>query len=593
MPFLTKVRLLTVIFGVTFLAILGKLFYWQIFASENLSAAADSQHFYIQYLPAKRGEIRFSDNSSLVSNRNAFLLYANLAKLTAPRDEVAKKLAQILAPEVPYVATDSSRPSGELPSQFLEQTEKNLESKIFDRLSTTNAVWINLAHFVSRPAKEKISALNLPGIAFADEETRDYPEASMAAHLVGFVGSDQNGNPLGYFGLEGFYNRELEGRSGEIRIEKDAFGRPIAIGSEERRDEQNGHDLATTIDPAVQLFVEKELQKGISDWQAAGGTAIVMRPDNGAIVAMSSFPHYDPANFSYYPTSWYKNPAIADLFEPGSIMKPIIMAAAINENKITPQTRCTRCDGPREIGGFTVHTFNNTYHPNSTMTDVLVNSDNTGMIFVGEQLGFDKIYSYLQKFGFGQKTGVDLQEEEGGKLRKFSDYYPLDRATINFGQGIAVNSLQMVKAMAVIANGGFSVTPHVVSQIESGDKTVNLPWPAGSRVISETTSKTLAEMLVQVANESPEHFPKDRIAELADFRIAAKSGTAQIAVGGEYAKQGTNATLLGFFPAEQPQFVILVKLNEPLVRPWGSDTAGPIFFAIVRDLIHYYSISPK
>ncbi len=593
MSFNTRVRLVVIVFGLVYLGLLAKLFYWQIISNEKLSAQADDQHFYTQLLPAKRGEIKFADLAPLVSNKQSYLLYANLIKVTGDKNQIANELATILAPEVPLVSTTSAEVSSDEQNRFLKDTEQQLQQKFYDKLTLPNAVWMNLAHFISRQSQEKINQLNLPGLSFTDEQNRDYPESSMAAHVVGFVGSDQNGNPKGYFGLEGFYDRELSGRPGEIRIEKDAFGRPIAIGSEERQNNQNGHDLVTTIDRSAQLFVEKELQQGISDWKATGGTAIVLNPQDGAIIAMANFPRYDPANFSYFPTSWYKNPAIADLYEPGSIMKPMIMAAAINEGKVTPDTHCTQCNGPAPIGGYLIHTFNNSYHPNSTMTEVLINSDNTGMIFVGKQLGFDKLYDYLQKYGFGKPTGVDLEEEEGSSLRPKSNYVSVDQATIAFGQGIAVNSLQMVRALSTIANGGYLVTPHLVQRIITDKETITLPWPKGQRVISETTAKTVAEMLVRVADESPEHFPKDRIKELSNYRIAAKSGTAQIAVGGAYAKQGTNATLIGFFPAENPRFVVFVKLNEPEVRPWGSDTAGPVFFSIIRDLIEYYGIPPQ
>lgn len=226
------------------------------------------------------------------------------------------------------------------------------------------------------------------------------------------------------------------------------------------------------------------------------------------------------------------------------------------------------------------------------MTNVLVNSDNTGMVFVGRKLGFDLLYQYVQKFGFGQKTGVDLEEEVSGDLKSKNAFYPIDQATMTFGQGIAVTSLQMLKGYAALANGGYLITPHVVSAIIDQNRQIPLSWPNGPQVISQTTAKAVTEMLVHVADESPEHFPKDRIPELAHFRIAAKSGTAQIAVAGHYITSGTTATMVSYFPADKPRFLVLVKLDEPTVRPWGSDTAGPVIFAIARDLLEYYGISP-
>lgn len=583
MNFSAKVRLLVAIFFVGFLLVLFKMAYWQIIISGSLIAAAESQHFYTLSIPAKRGEIKSSDGFSLASDKNAFLFYASLPKLPNDKNMVADKVSEILAPEIPLVATDSS----------LIKTKEILKENILAKISVPNAVWANLSHFLDSTIKKKIEDLNISGLGFVEEEARDYPEGSSSAHFLGFVGFDKVGNPKGYFGLEGYYDRELSGRPGELRVEKDALGRPIAIGEESRRDKQDGSDLITTVDRGVQLFVEKYLEEGIQTWKANGGTAIVMDPANGAIIAMASFPRYDPANFSYYPGKLYNNPAVAVLYEPGSIIKPLVVAAAINENKVTPETRCLDCDGPKKIGEYYIHTFDNKYHPNLTMTEVLINSDNTGMVFVGEKLGFTSLYSYMKRYGFGQKTGVDLQEEEEGSLRLLNEYYPIDQANMAFGQGIAVNALQMMRAWSVLANEGYLVTPHLVSSIKAQDKEIKLNYnKKGERVISPSTVMTVREMLVRVARESATQYPLNRIPELTKYRIAAKSGTAQISTGGKYKETGTTASVIGFFPVDNPKFLVMVKLNEPEVRQWGSDTAGPIFFSIIRDLAAYYRIIP-
>lgn len=549
-----------------------------------MAAEAESQHFYTLVIPAKRGEILFSDKTPLVSNKSAYLLYANLEKLTKSKAQISKALSAILHTQIPLVAS----PGAEITSE-----EKELETKILDRLNFKNVIWVNLAHFVTRDSREKITALKFAGLDYAAEDARDYPEGSMAAHLTGFVGANRVGDPKGYFGLEGNYERELSGMPGIVRIEKDAFGRPIAIGSEERLEKKDGSTLLTTLDRAVQLFTEKNLDQGIKDWKASGGSAIVMDPRTGAIIAFANFPKYDPANFPYYASKLYKNPGVADLFEPGSIFKPLVMSAAINENKVTPETRCDNCAGPRYVGGYYIHTFNNHYQPNLTMTETLINSDNTGMTFVGEKLGFTNLMVYVKNYGFGAKTGVDLEEEEGGDLRKKEDFYEIDKATLTFGQGIAVNALQMARAFSALANGGNLVTPHIVDKIQTGDKIIPLAFPKGKRVISPSTAQTIREMMVQVCDQSPTHFPRDRTHGLDGFRISCKSGTAQIALGGTYKEKGTIASVIGFFPADHPKYLVYVKLNEPEVRPWGSDTAGPIFFAIVRDLINHYGIPPN
>lgn len=582
MNFFLKTRFLGTVFLIVFGLIFAKLFFLQVISAANFSALADQEHFYTLSIPARRGEIKTSDGLALASNKDAFLFYVNLAKMTADKKDTAEKMADILSVSVPLIATDSSR----------EKNKADLGKSLWEKFELKDVIWVNLAHFLKENAKKQINDLKIAGLGFAEEQARDYPESSTAAHLLGFVGFNDLGNPKGYFGLEGFYERELAGKPGQLRQEKDALGRPIAIGSETRREKTDGNNLIMTLDRATQRFTEKELEQGIKNWKATGGTAIVMDPANGAILAMANFPRYDPGSFMYYQTKFYKNPAVTDLFEPGSIIKPLVMAAALNENKLTPETRCDACDGPQKIETDYIHTFNEQYHPNSTMTEVLINSDNTGMVFVGEKLGFINLYNYLQKFGFSQKSGIDLQEEDTGSLRKPGEYYPIDQATLTFGQGIVTNAVQLMRAWATLANGGYLVTPHLTQKIETSNKKIDLSWPKGPQVISTNTTQIIKEMLIRVARESPEHFPLDRITELAKFRIAAKSGTAQIALRGAYAKSGTIASVIGYFPADNPKFLVLVKLNEPEVRPWGSDTAGPIFFSILRDLVMYYNIAP-
>ncbi|MEK7127406.1 MAG: penicillin-binding protein 2 [Patescibacteria group bacterium] len=551
MNFYTRLRVLAITFSFLFGLIVLRLFYWQILSGEKMAAAADSQHFATLEISARRGEILASDLTPLVTNQDAYLVFANVKKFKNPVAEIINKIGTV---------------SG--------------------NLNNPEAVWVPIKERVLKEEKDRIMAFNFAGIDYATESIRYYPEASSAAHLLGFVGLDENSRPKGYFGLEGYYERELAGKTGSRQLEQDAFGRPIALSAETETPAENGRTLVTSIDKTVQQITDNYLKKGIETWGASSGTIIVMDPITGRILANSSFPAYDPAKYYDFPTGIYKNPAVTETYEPGSIMKPLIMAAVINENKLTPDTRCPVCNGPRVIDGGMIRTFNNQYHPNLTMTEVLINSDNTGMVYVGETLGKDLLLSYLKKYHFGEKTGIDLQEEEPGHVK--TDWYPLDIATVAFGQGIAVNAMQMIRGFAAIANGGYFVTPQVVTKI--GDYEVKPIM--GPQVWSKDTTDKIKEMLVQVNLQSPLHFPLDRTPGLSKFRIAAKSGTAQISIGGSYSDSKYVASVIGFAPADNPKFLIYVKLDEPAVRIWGSDTAGPIFYAIVHDLLLYYNVSP-
>lgn len=575
----TKIQTLLYIFvGILFLVFL-RAAYWQIVEGEQLAIEADKQHFYSLEVPANRGIISSRDGLTLVADRQSYTLYANLTQLKNPAGEISAQLAPVLLDSNPQIATTSS-----------EQDE--FKNTLTNKLALPQVVWVKLFTGLSVNTKEKIDNLKFPGLSFVSEPARDYPEASMAAQLLGFVGEDSQGGKKGYFGVEGYYNKDLEGKSGWIREEKDAFQRPILLGSTTSQEKIDGSDLELTLDSGVQVFVEKFLREGITTWGAASGTAVVMDPRTGEILADASFPNYDPANSSLYPSSVFKDPLIADLFEPGSILKPLVMAAAVNEGRVTPQTQCDDCSGPAQVGTYSIHTFNNVYHPHTTMLETLINSDNTGMVFVGKTLGFDQLYKYINSYGFSKKTGIDLEGEGTGTLRPINEWYPIDQATITFGQGIAVTPIQIVTAFSAIANGGKLPAPHVVRAVTSQGQRRNLTFPPQKQVFSDHTAQTITQMLTVVNLQSELHFPLDRMPNLKKFKIAAKSGTAQIPIAGHYEEGKTTGSVIGFAPADNPRFIVLVKLDAPSVRQWGSDTAGPIFYSIINGLFNYYGVNP-
>ncbi len=553
------------------LIILVRLFYWQVLSFEELAAAAEKQHTSSFEIPAKRGRILASDGFPLVANEEAFLVYASRPDLEVSPKEIAAQLGPLLASPSARLAT---------------------EEMIKQRLWREDLVWIPIERKVARATKEAIEKLHLAGIGFEEEEKRSYPEGSSSAHLLGFVGSDVNGLDQGYFGLEGFYDWQLRGRAGEKHQEKDALGRPILVGGFGQNESEDGRDLVLYLDRAVQFIVEEKLKEGIEKYGAKAGSVTVMDPVTGGILAMASYPAYDPAEFEEFENSLYKNPVVADLFEPGSIIKPLIMASALNEEAVKPQTKCERCDGPRKIGDDTVSTFNDQYFPESTMVEVLEHSDNVGMVFVGEELGETKLYDYLQAFGLDENTGIDLEEETSVQLRPKREWSQIDWAAATFGQGIALTRIQMLRAFAALANQGNLVQPMVVKKILTQVGEIEVEPKVTRQVIEPQTARVITEMLVSTAEKSPLHYPRDRISELDGYRIAAKSGTAQIAVAGEYDPEKTMASVIGFAPADNPRFVILVNLTEPTAAPWGSDTAGPIFFQILKELFLYYGIQP-
>jgi len=556
------------IFFILFWGLVGyKLFHWQVLKSEELAVLAEKQHRISFEIPAKRGDILAADGFPLATSEEAFLAFASIPDLKDKPEVIASKITPLIAKDEEIAETE----------QMIKQ-----------RLSREDLVWVPLRHKVSRQTKEILEKLNIAGIGFEEEEKRNYPEGSISAHLLGFVGADINGKDKGYFGLEGYYDLELRGQPGFVSREKDALGRPILVGESKEEKRINGKNLLTTIDRSVQLIVEEKLKNGLRRYGAVSGSVVVMDPKNGAILAMTSLPSYDPSNYWKYDKSLFPNPVVASSYEPGSTFKVLVMAAAIGSGVVSPDTRCDKCSGPRNISGYTIRTWNDKYFPDSTMTEVIQHSDNVGMVFVSEKLGKEKLLEYLEKFGFGKPTGVDLQEEVSPPLRPKGEWKPIDLATVSFGQGIAVTPLQMVRAVGVIANKGKLVKPFVVKKIIGEGKEKEIPPTEGVQVIKPSTAMIITEMMVNAVNNGEAKWAKPK-----DFRIAGKTGTAQIPVAGHYDEEKTIASFVGFAPADDPKFVMLITLREPTSSPWGSETAAPLWFDIAKELFNYYGVLPE
>lgn len=567
-----------IIFGLV-LAITLRLLYWQTFGKISGSTG---QTFEDQ-IPAPRGEIYASDNFPLVANQEAFLIYGKPYEIANPK-EVAKMLSGYLISEK-YATDEAVLSDTDKEAKEKEITAK--EEEITQKLSAKNLFWVQLARKVPLSVKEKIQSLSIGGLGFEKDAKRFYPEASMAAAALGFVGSDKFGQDIGYFGLEGYWDRILRGKPGRLGTQFDPFGLPILVGKYRPLPPKKGTSLQLTIDRAMQFMAEEKLRNAVEKYGAREGMVIIADPATGHILAMATYPAYNPALWQEFDEKIYKNPAVADTYEPGSTFKLITTAAALDSGVVTPTTRCQVCTGPREIGGFEISTWNKKYYPDSTVTEIIQHSDNVGMTFVAEKLGTDRFYEYIVKFGFGKLTGIDLQEEQAGKVRDSDEWKPIDLATASFGQGIAVTPIQMIQATGTIAAGGKLISPQLVKLIKDEDKTEEVK-PKERQVISTKTAAQVTEMMVaSVENGEARAFaPKG-------YRIAGKTGTAQIPVAGHYDPTKTIASFVGFAPANDPKFVMLVRFTEPTASPFGSETAAPTFFEIAKELFAYFGIPPS
>lgn len=554
-----RYRFILFFFLFLFFTVITRLFYWQIVRAQELAELGQAQYGRAIKLNPTRGEIRTADGFAIAANKLSYLVFANPKEVKSVHQE-AETLASLL----------------------------DVDSASVSALLSLNRFWVPIKSHVDRRDKEKIEPLNIPGIGFQEQYIRFYPEASTAAKLLGFVGKDENGADKGYFGLEGFYDRQLRGKEGLAVQIHDALGRPILAKMNDAVGKVDGRDLILHVDRTIQFILDRELKEGVDKYEAVSGMAIVMNPKTGGILAMSSFPNYDPRHYQDYSDDLYRNPLITDTYEPGSTFKPLVMASALDARLVDPDTRCSICAGPVTIGEYQIHTWNDEYNANETMTEVIQHSDNTGMVFAGRKLGLDRMLSYFEKFGIGETTGIDLQGEVEASIRPRNSWYPIDAATATFGQGITVTPIELITAFSAIANGGKRMEPHVVASVQTpSGETIAIQPKILSQPISDKTAKIMTEMMVNAVNKG-----EAKWARLKGYRIAGKTGTAQIPVAGHYDPTKTIASFIGFAPADDPKFLMLVVIDRPTVRIYGAETAAPIFFNVARNILTYYNVAP-
>lgn len=539
------------IFGV----IIVRLFYLQVIAPTYYSA----DYTRTRTIIPERGRILDRNHEPLAVNQTKYQLYIEPSEDTN-KEYIVKAL-----------------------EESLSMDEATLSSRI--KLDKT---WAAITNNLDKEQKEAIEALNISELGFKAEEQRFYPEASLAAHLTGFLGRNIEGETIGYFGVEGFYDKDLSGLPGVLKSERDLMNRPIFVGNQERVDAENGRDIVLTIDKSVQHIMKQHLKEGVEKFKAKSGCAIAVKPQTMEILGLVCLPDFDPEEYFDFNESDYVNWTISSTYEPGSTFKPLVVAAAIEEEKIKPDGIFDE-SGPVRIGGYTVSNWNDQYDGKITYTRLLEKSSNVGMVHIGEQLGNEALHDYIvNKYGFGDYTQIDLQGEAPGRVKTLDSWYPIDAATMAFGQGISVTAMQLVRGFGAVVNGGYLMRPYVVKEvIENGELKVREPQ-VQKQVLSERTSAIMRKMLVSTVENAEARWD---IPE--GFTFGGKTGTAQIAVEGSYDASKTIASFVGFAPADDPAFLMLVVIQEPESSSWGSETAAPLFFDIAEDLLIYYNIAPE
>jgi cell division protein FtsI (penicillin-binding protein 3) len=572
-------KLVVFLMYAAFVTIISRLFYWQIIKGESLQAAAENQYERTITQTGSRGTIYTADGYILVSNKPVYRLFAQPAQLEIPPESVVNQIVPLLLPEYKEYKDAST-------SAALEELSTKIKEDFNSKLSKKDSQWVSLKTEISEPTKEQIESLKIHGLGFDQYQKRDYPEASMAAHLTGFVGKDESGNDLGYFGLEGALEKELQARSSTNTVITDALG-GLLVGNPASVSYVDGRNVTTSIRRDVQYAVEQSLKVGIEKYGAAAGEAIVMEPATGKILALAAYPNYDQSAFIDFSPDLYKNPSIANLYEPGSTFKILTVAAGIDTGKITAETTCPRCSSPRVFGQYTIRTWNDVYNPNISMIDALAKSDNTAMIYVAELLGADTFQKYIKAFGIGEPLHLELQEDTA---TPFPDQWnPVRLATASFGQGILTNSLQMLRAVSTIANDGVMMKPIIVTEVSdpTTGETITTPVREERRVVSAATAQEVTRMMIHAAQSGEAQWTASRT-----HTIAGKTGTSQVAIAGGYAEDKTVASFIGFAPPDNPKFVLLVKLTEPTSSPWAAETAAPLWYHIAERLYLLLNIPP-
>ncbi|HEY2919967.1 MAG TPA: penicillin-binding protein [Candidatus Binatia bacterium] len=547
-----------IFFLALFLVIAGRAFQLQVLQGERLMRLGERQHLKEWIVLPKRGALFDRAGEPLALSMESQSVYARPHRVQDP-EKLSRTLAQILNLRV---------------------------SDVKQKLSSDKPfVWIKRQ--VSSPEAEKIQALNPPGIGMFYEPNRHYPQGQLAGQLIGFVGRDSEGLE----GLELKYNDYIRGEAGSSVTERDALGRRVLVQGVERLRIPPGSDVHLTLNTSMQQIAEKELEAAVLKYRAKAGVAIVMEPFTGAVLALANYPAFDPNHYNKQSAEQRRNRAVTDSFEPGSTFKTILAAAALEEGVVGKEDLFYCEMGKYSYAGKIIHDS----HPHGwlSFSKILQVSSNIGFTKVAEKLKKDRYFKYIEKFGFGQVSGIDVPGEVPGLLRRSESWSAIDLATHAFGQGISTTPMQMVMAYAAIANGGFLMRPYVTGRVVSPQGEVvleNQPHMV-RRVISEKTSRSLASMLRDVTNEGGTGV----MANVDGFEVAGKTGTAQKAdpVHGGYAAKKRVASFVGFVPANDPRLVALVLIDEPEVNVYGGVVAAPVFRNIAQAALRHLAVAPQ
>lgn len=555
-----RIRTFALFLGIAGVVIIARLFYLQVIDHDRFTAQAADQHLGEYTVNADRGEIFLLDGENLYPvavNKEYEMAYIAPKEITDP-SYVARELSSLLNVSYDEVLRKASK-TGD-PFEIIKKKISEDELRILNEKKIT-------------------------GVHTMPEKYRHYPGNTLASQVVGFASLDPDAKNPGY-GIEAFFNQELAGTAGEIRQEKDAGGRWIPLADRDVVKVEHGDDLILTIDKTIQHETERILTDAVSKYGADSASAIVMDPHTGKILAMATAPTFDPNKYREVTEyQLFLNQNVTFEYEPGSIMKPLTVAFGIEEGKITPDS--TYVDpGAINIAGYEIRNAEDKTYGLSNMYKVLDESINTGVIHVEQLVGNEKYKAFMERIGFGKKTGIDLPAETAGNIKNLENTNKqIQFFTSAFGQGITTTPLQMTAAYAALANGGALVQPQVIDRvIKSTGEEIKIEPRTVRRVFSEKTSEEMAKMLRSVVVNG-----HGKRADVPGYLVGGKTGTAQVAKSGSKGyEEGTSiGSFAGYAPLNDPKYVIVVKIDNPRTVEWAESSAAPAFGAIMKFLLEY------
>jgi len=553
---LLRLYMLVGIFALALLALLARLFDLQILQHHFLSGLAERQHQTSTELRGKRGTIYDRRLRELALSVHRESIYINPSEFSTS----------------PGAVTQLARTLGLKEAIILEKMQ-----------SDRQFVW--LKRRVPPDDVAALRSLGIKGVGFVTESQRFYPKHALAGQVIGFVGTDETGLE----GIEHAYDSTLAGEAVRVMLDRDARGRPISLQSDALRQPPQGHDLVLTLDERIQFVVERELREQITRLGARGGVAVVMQPLTGDILALANESSFDPNSFRDATPKMWRARGITDMFEPGSTVKAIVAAGALEERLIRPDDMVFGEQGSIQVASLAIRDHEKFGW--LTFREIIEKSSNVGAIKVGQRLGKERLYDYLTRFGLGHRTGVDFPGEALGLLRPPQQWSEVSLASLSIGQELAVTPLQLATAFSALANGGTLMRPHIVKAIIKDGQVIQETAPSPvRRVLSEPTARQVTHLLQGVVTRGT-----GKAAAVEGYTVAGKTGTAQKfdTTLGKYSPQKYVASFIGYLPAEQPRATILVSIDEPQVAvAWGGVAAAPLFSAIAQQTMRYLRVPP-